>query len=99
MFALAQLVAPCRRHGCFSEEQTIGVLNGHEAGVAISDLCRKHGVGDASISEWKAELGGMDVSEAERLRALEDANAKLKRRLADPMLDNVAPKDRPGKKW
>jgi putative transposase len=83
----------------FSEEQIIGILKEHEAGVSVSDLCRKHRVSDASIYKWKAKFGGMDVSEAKRLRALEDENAKLKRMLADAMLDNVALKDLLGKKW
>ncbi len=83
----------------FSEEQIIGILKEHESGVAVADLCRKHGVSDASIYKWKAKFGGMEVSEAKRLRALEDENAKLKRMLADSMLDNVALKDLLGKKW
>ena len=87
------------RRSRFSEEQIIGILKEHEAGIAVSDLCRKHGVSDASIYKWKAKFGGMDVSEAKRLRALEDENAKLKRMLADAMLDNVALKDLLGKKW
>jgi putative transposase len=83
----------------FTEEQIIGILKEHEAGVPVSELCRKHGVSDASIYKWKAKYGGMDVSEAKRLKALEDENAKLKRMLADAMLDNVALKDLLGKKW
>lgn len=83
----------------FSEEQIIGILKEHEAGISVADLCRKHGVSDASIYKWKARFGGMDVSEAKRLRALEDENGKLKRMLADAMLDNVALKDLLGKKW
>ena len=83
----------------FSEEQIIGILKEHEAGVAVSELCRKHGVSDASIYKWKDKFGGMDVSEAKRLRSLEDDNAKLKRLLADAMLDNVALKDLLEKKW
>ena len=83
----------------FTEEQIIGILKEHEAGVSVSDLCRKHGVSDASIYKWKARFGGMAVSEAKRLRSLEDENAKLKRLLADAMLDNVALKDLIGKKW
>ena len=67
--------------------------------MPVSELCRKHGVSDASIYKWKAKYGGMDVSEAKRLKALEDENAKLKRMLADVMLDNVALKDLLGKKW
>ena len=84
----------------FSEEQIIGILKEHEAGVSVADLCRKHGVSDASIYNWKARFGGgMDVSEARRLRALEDENARLKRLLADAMLDNAALKDLVGKRW
>jgi putative transposase len=87
------------RRSRFTEEQIISILKEHEAGVPVSDLCRKHGVSDASIYKWKARFGGMEVSEAKRLRALEDENAKLKRMLADAMLDNVALKDLLGKKW
>jgi putative transposase len=83
----------------FAEEQIIGILKEHEAGVSVADLCRKHGVSDASIYKWKAKFGGMDLSEAKKLRALEDENGKLKRMLADAMLDNVALKDLLGKKW
>ena len=71
----------------------------HEAGVSVADLCRKHGASDASIYKWKARFGGMDVSEAKRLRTLEDENTRLKRLLADAMLDNAALKDLLGKKW
>jgi putative transposase len=87
------------RRSRFTEEQIIGILKEHEAGIPVSDLCRKHGVSDGSIYKWKARFGGMDVSEAKRLKALEDENAKLKRMLADAMLDNVALKDLLGKKW
>ena len=80
----------------FSEEQIIGILKEHESGVPVAELCRKHGVSDASIYKWKAKYGGMDVSEAKRLKALE---AKMKRMLVDAMLDNVALKDLLGKKW
>jgi putative transposase len=83
----------------FSEEPIIAILKEQETGVSVADLCRKHGVSDASIDKWKAKFGGMDVSEARRLRTLEDENAKLKRMLADAMLDNVALKDLLGKKW
>ncbi|MER8448365.1 IS3 family transposase [Mesorhizobium sp. M1066] len=81
----------------FSEEQIIGILKEHEAGVSVADLCRKHGVSDASIYNWKARFGGMDISEARRLKALEDENTRLKRLLADAMLDNAALKDLGGK--
>ena len=83
----------------FTEEQIIGILKEHEAGVPIADLCRKHGVSNASLYKWKAKYGGMDVSEARRLKALEDENVRLKKLLADSMLDNAALKDLLGKKW
>jgi putative transposase len=81
----------------FADEQIIGILKEHEAGTPVSELCRKHGVSDASIYKWKAKFGGMDVSEAKRLKTSEDENAKLKRLLADAMLDNAALKDFLGK--
>ena len=83
----------------FSEEQIIEIVKEHEAGIPVAELCRKHGVSDASIYKWKAKFGGMEVSEAKRLRALEEENGKLKRMLADAMLDNVALKDLLGKEW
>lgn len=81
------------RRSRLSEEQTIRLLKEQEAGMPVAELCRKHGVSDASIDKGKACFGGMEVSEAKRLRALEDENAKLKRTLADTMLDSVALKD------
>ena len=83
----------------FTEEQIIGILREQEAGVATAEVCRRHGVSTATFYKWKAKFGGMDVSETRRLKALEDENAKLKRMLADAMLDNVALKDLLGKKW
>lgn len=83
----------------FTEEQIIGILREQEAGVATVEVCRRHGVSSATFYKWKAKFGGMDVSEARRLKSLEDENAKLKRMLADAMLDNVALKDLLGKKW
>ncbi len=83
----------------FTEEQIIGILREQETGVPVADLCRKHGLSSPTFYKWKARFGGMDVSEARRLKALEDENAKLKRLLADAMLDNVALKDLLGKKW
>ena len=77
----------------FTEEQIIGILREQEAGVPVADLCRKHGLSSPTFYKWKAKYGGLDVSEARRLKALEDENAKLKRMLADAMLDNVALKD------
>jgi putative transposase len=67
------------KRSCFSEEQIIGILKEHEAGVSVADLCRKHGVSDASIYKWKAKFGGLEVSEAKRLRTPEDENTRLKR--------------------
>ena len=83
----------------FTEEQIIGILREQEAGVATAEVCRRHGVSSATFYKWKAKFGGMDVSEARRLQALEDENTKLRRMLADAMLDNVALKDLLGKKW
>jgi putative transposase len=87
------------KRGRVSEEQIIGIVKEHEAGVCVADLCRKHGVSDASVYKWEAKYGGMDVSEAKRLKALEEENTRLKRLLADAMLLNVALKDLLGKKW
>ena len=83
----------------FTEEQIISILREQEAGVPVADLCRKHGLSSPTLYKWKAKYGGLDVSEARRLKALEDENARLKRMLADAMLDNVALKDLLGKKW
>jgi putative transposase len=83
----------------FTEEQIIAILREQETGVPVADLCRKHGLSSPTFYKWKAKFGGMDVSEARRLKALEDENTKLKRLLADAMLDNVALKDLLGKKW
>ena len=82
-----------------TEEQIIGILQEHEAGAKCADLCRKHGMSEGTFYAWKAKYSGITVSEAKRLKALEDENTKLKRMLADAMLDNVALKDLLGKKW
>ena len=82
----------------FSEEQIIGILKEHEAGAPVAELCRKHGMSPASLYAWKAKFGGMEVSDAKRLKALELENGKLKRLLADAMLDNTARKDLLSKK-
>lgn len=71
----------------------------HELGAKAADICRKHGISEATFYNWKSKFGGMDVSEAKRLRALETENGKLKRLLADAMLDNAALKDLLSKKW
>jgi len=83
----------------FTEEQIIGVLKEHELGGKTSDLCRKHGISEATFYNWKAKYGGLDVSEARRLKQLSDENSKLKKLLADAMLDNAALKDLLSKKW
>jgi len=83
----------------FKEEQIIAILREQEAGATTADVCRKHGISSATFYKWKAKYGGLDVSDARRLKALEDENAKLKRLLADAMLDNVMLKDIAAKKW
>ncbi len=83
----------------FTEEQIIGILKEAEAGMKVADVCRKHGISDATYYNWKAKFGGMSVSESQRLRALEAENAKLKRLLADSLLDNAALKDVVSRKW
>jgi putative transposase len=83
----------------FTEEQIIAVLREQEAGAKAADLARKHGISEATLYNWKARYGGLDVSEAKRLRALEDENAKLKRLLADTMLDAAAMRELLAKKW
>ena len=83
----------------FTEEQIIAVLREQEVGVPTAEVCRKHGVSSATFYKWKAKFGGLDVSDAKRLRSLEDENTKLKWLLADAMLDNTALKDLLGKKW
>lgn len=93
----------------FTEEQIIAVLKEHEAGAKTADLARKHGVSEATLYNWKAKFGGMDVSEAKRLKQLEDVainpkrvyavNAKLKKLLAEQMLDAAAMRELLSKKW
>jgi putative transposase len=83
----------------FNEEQIIGILREQEAGLGTADVCRKHGISSATFYKWKAKYGGLQVSDARRLRTLEDENAKLKRLLAEVMLDNAILKDVAVKKW
>ena len=83
----------------YSEEKIIEILRENEAGITVADLCRKHGMSSATFYGWKAKFGGMDVSDAKRLKVLEDENAKLKRLLAEAMLDNTALKDLMSRKW
>ena len=82
-----------------TEEQIIGILREHEVGAKCADLCRKHGMSEGTFYAWKAKYSGMTVSEAKRLKALEDENARLKRLLAEQMLDMAAMKELLSKKW
>jgi putative transposase len=83
----------------FTEEQIIAELREHEAGAKAGDLARRHGVSEATLYNWKSKYAGMDVSDARRLKALEDENAKLKKLLADQMLEAAALKELLSKKW
>jgi len=85
------------RRSRFGEEQIIGVLREHEAGATTAEVCRRHGISDATFYKWKAKYGGMDVSDAKRLKGLEEENRRLKKLLAEAMLDNAALKDLLGK--
>jgi putative transposase len=83
----------------YSDEQIIGFLKEAESGVSVKELCRRHGFSDASFYTWRSKFGGMDVSDAKRLRALEAENAKLKKLLAETMLENDVIKEALQKKW
>lgn len=83
----------------FTEEQITGMLKEQEAGAVTADVCRKHGISSATFYKFKAKYGGMDVSDARRLKTLEDENARLKKLLAEQMLDNAILKDVAAKKW
>jgi len=83
----------------FTEEQIIRILKENEAGIKVSDLCRKYGFSDATFYNWKAKYGGMNVSDARKLKQLEEENKKLKKIVADLMIDNDALKDVLSKKW
>jgi putative transposase len=83
----------------FTEEQIIGILREQEAGAKTADVCRKHGISSATFYKWKAKYGGLDVSDAKRLKALEVENTKLKKLLAEAMLDNSMLKEIAAKKW
>jgi len=85
------------RKSKFTEEQIIAILAEQERGMATTDVCRRHGVSSATFYKWKAKYGGMDVSDARKLKTLETENARLKRLLADSMLDNSILKDLLGK--
>ena len=87
------------RKSRFSESQIIAIIREHEAGAKVEDLCRRHGVSGTTLYKWKAKYGGMDVSEAKKLKALEEENRRLKKLLAEQMLDNAALKDLVGKNF
>jgi putative transposase len=83
----------------FTAEQIIGVLGEQEAGMKVSDLCRKHGISEPTFYAWKSKFGGMSVRDARRLKQLEEENARLKKLLAEAMLDNAVLKDITARKW
>ena len=83
----------------FTEEQIIGIVREQEAGMKTADVCRNHGISEATFYKYNAKFGGMDVSDARRLKALESENAKLKKQLAEAMFDNAMLKDVASKKW
>ena len=83
----------------FSEEQIIGILKEHQAGLGAKELCGKHGISDATFYRWRSKYGGMEVSDARRLKTLESENAKLKKMLAEQMMDVVTLKEMLGKNF
>jgi len=83
----------------FTEEQIIAILREQEAGAKTGDVCRKYGISSATFYKWKGRYGGLDVSDAKRLKVLEEENSKLKKLLADAMLDNAMLKEITAKKW
>jgi putative transposase len=83
----------------FSEEQIIAALKEQEAGMPTAEVCRRHGISSATFYKWKSKFGGLEVSDARRLRTLEQENSRLKKLLAEAMLDNVVLKDLASKKW
>lgn len=87
------------RKSRFSEEQIIGILKEHQAGMPVADLCRKHGISDATLYTWRSKYGGMEVSDARKLTALEDENRRLKKLLAESMLDVATLREMMGKNF
>ena len=87
------------RRSRFSEEQIIGILREQEQGLKTSEVCRRHGISETTFYKWKAKFGGLEISDARRLKALEAENTRLKKLLADQMLDNAVLRDLNAKKW
>jgi putative transposase len=87
------------RKSRFSDEQIIGILKEHQAGLSAADLCRRHGISDATFYKWRSRYGGMEVSDARRLKSLEDENRRLKKLLAETMLDASTLKEMLGKNF
>lgn len=83
----------------FTEDQIIGILREQESGMKTAEVCRKHGISQPTFYAWKAKYGGLSVSDAKRLKQLEDENAKLKKLLAEAMLDNSVLRDITSRKW
>jgi putative transposase len=87
------------RKSRFSEEQIIGILKEHQAGMPVADLCRKHGISDATLYTWRSKYGGMEISDARKLKTLEDENRRLKKLLAESMLDVATLREMMGKNF
>ena len=87
------------RKSRFSDEQIIGILKEHQAGMPVADLCRKHGISDATLYTWRSKYGGMEVSDARKLKTLEDENRRLKKLLAESMLDVATLREMMGKNF
>ena len=87
------------RKSSFSEEQIIGILKEHQAGMPVADICRKHGISDATLYTWRSKYGGIEVSDARKLKTLEDENRRLKKLLAESMLDVATLREMMGKNF
>ena len=87
------------RKSRFSEEQIVGMLKEHQAGIGVADLCRKYGISDATFYTWRSRFSGMEVSDAKRLKALEEENRKLKKPLAESVLDAATLREALGKNF
>lgn len=87
------------KHSRFSEERIIGILKEQESGMKTSDVCRRHGISEGTFYKWKSKYGGLQVSEAKRLKVLESENGQLKKLLAETILENAVLRDANSKKW